>query len=57
MDYRGGGGGGGGVAKGRVCWPPLSNLLGALFLSPLPTPMYGEADTEEAEVSPDPVTQ
>ena len=52
MDYRGGGG-----AKGMLA--PILKLLGGAPLPPLPTPMYGEADTEEAEaeVSPDPVTQ
>ena len=52
--YRGGG------AKGMLA--PTLKLLGgggATPSLPLPAPMYGEADTEEAEaeVSPDPVTQ
>ena len=44
MNYRGGG-----VAKGMLA--PTLKLLGGLPPPPLPTPMYGEADTEEAEVS------
>ena len=47
----------GGGGKGYV--GPHSQIIGggAAPLPPLPTPMYGEADTEEVEVSPDPVTQ
>ena len=55
VDYWGGGGGGG---KGYV-GPHSQTIGGGLTpcLPPLPTPMYGEADTEEAEVSPEPATQ
>ena len=52
MDYWG--------AKGYVAPPPSQSQImwgpdppGA----PLPTPMYGEAYTEKADVSPEPITQ
>ena len=35
-------------------WPDPPSPLAP---PPLPTPMYGEANTEEAEIPPEPVTQ
>ena len=49
--------GGGGVAKGRLASSQIIGRPDPPPVPPLPTPMLGEANTEETDVSPEPVTQ